>query len=226
MPSLLLVALKTVTAYIFVLILARIMGRKQNSEMTFFNYITGVSLGTLMASLIIGTKYTSVEVAVVLVTLTALTVISGFITLKSGKLRKLIDSEPVIMIANGKILVKNLTKTRMTLSHLQMLLREKNTFNIADVEFALLEPDGKLSVLRKSQKMPVTPYDLNIATPYKGLTADLIMDGQIQTDNLKRINLSESWLMEQLKIRGITAIDGIFYAGLDTSGNLYVSVQN
>ena len=202
------------------------MGRKLISEMTFFNFVTGVTLGTLSASLIIGTKYTSTEVVIALITLTVLTIVSGLITLKNNKLRKLIDSEPVTMIANGKILTENMKRTRINLSQLQMLLRKKNAFNIADVEFALMETDGKLSVLLKSQEQPLTASELNIATSYKGLTADLIIDGEIQAENLERVNLNESWLREQLQIKGIDKINDIFYAGLDTTGNLYISIQN
>jgi uncharacterized membrane protein YcaP (DUF421 family) len=179
LSPILLIIIKTTVAYIFVLILARLMGKKLISQMTFFNFITGITLGTLMASLIIGTNYTWVHVATALLTLAALTVLSGFITLKSSRFQKLLNSEPVTLIAGGKILRENLQRNRVTLSQLQMLLREKNAFNIADVEFALMEPDGKLSVLLKSQKQPLTPAELQIATPYQGLTADLIIDGQL-----------------------------------------------
>ncbi len=104
-----------------------------------------------------------------------------------------------------------------------MKLRNKNIFNIADVEFAMPEVDGKLSVLPKSQKQPLTPSDMNIPTPYRGPTRDLIIDGKIMEDNLRYINQNKAWLTGRINGYGIQDIKDVFYAGLDTSGNLYAS---
>lgn len=213
-------------AYIFVLVLARLMGSKLISEMTFFNFVTGISLGTLMADLITSSRFTSTDAAVAMLVLTILTIGSGYLTLKNRKLHKWLNAEPISLISDGRIIAENLKQARISLSQLQMLLREKDAFNIADVEFAMMEPDGELSVLLKSQKQPVTPSELNIATPYQGLTVDLIIDGQILEANLERVRLSKAWLLEQLNSKGIQGSDAVFYAGLDTLGALYISERN
>jgi len=129
------------------------------------------------------------------------------------------------MIANGKIMEKNMKKIRLSINDLMMLLREKNIFNISDVEFALMETDGKLSVLPKSQKQPITPADLKLPTTYKGLMKDIIIDGQVMYENLQDANLNEQWLYNELLTKGIKQPQEVFYAGLDTAGNLYVSIQ-
>jgi len=99
-------------------------------------------------------------------------------------------------------------------------------FNISDVEFAIMENNGKLSVLKKSQKQTVTPSDLNLPTAYIGLNKDLVIDGEIMKENLQDIHLDEGWLHSKIKSQGIEDIRDVFYAGLDTSGNLYISIKN
>lgn len=104
--------------------------------------------------------------------ITISTLLTGYLEIKSQWFRKLVDSEPVTMIQNGEIINENMKKTRFAIDDLMMKLREKNIFNIADVEFALLEHDGKLSVQPKSQNQPLTPSDMNLPSNYKGLTTD------------------------------------------------------
>jgi uncharacterized membrane protein YcaP (DUF421 family) len=213
----------TIIAYFVTLILSRLLGRKLISQMTFFDFVVGVILGSAAVNASTVQQNSSLSGFIILIVITLLTLLIDFTHIKSILLRKTIESEPVTVIENGKIVDGNMKKIRLTTEELMMLLREKNTFNIADVEFAVMEIDGKLSVQPKSQKQPLTPSDLNIPTPYKGLTRDLIIDGKILQNNLNYIDLNEQWLMEQIKGYGIQDVKDVFYAGLDTSGNLYVS---
>jgi uncharacterized membrane protein YcaP (DUF421 family) len=107
---------------------------------------------------------------------------------------------------------------------LTSLLREKKVFNIMDVEYALVENDGKLSVLLKSNKQPATPSDMGIGVPYKGLTTELIIDGTLMENNLHAVGKDMTWLQGELKKRGITTVKDIFFAALDSSGSLYISL--
>lgn len=208
-------------AYFFVLIIVRLAGRKTMSQLTFFDFILGVTLGTLTANMVLGPD--RIAALITLIVFALLTVIVDHLHIKSFALRKVLSSEPVVLIENGKIIDQNLKKTKFNLDELQMQLRQKNVFNIADVEFAVMETNGKVSVLSKSQKQPVTPSDLGISTTYKGLTRDIIIDGSIMYDNLYDAYLDESWLMDRLNEQGVRDINNVVYAGLDTTGNLYVS---
>ena len=105
---------------------------------------------------------------------------------------------------------------------LMMQLRDKNVFNIADVEFAISEPNGKLSVLLKSQKRPVTPHDLQLSTTYEGVPSEMISDGIVIMQNLKQNNLTEEWLYGELEKQGINSVKEVFYASLDSNGHLYI----
>nr|WP_233452687.1 YetF domain-containing protein [Caproicibacter fermentans] len=139
------------------------------------------------------------------------------------KFRKAVNSEPLVLIENGQIVEPNLKKSRITLNDLTSLLREKNAFNIADVNNAVLENDGKLSVQLKSGKKPVTPSQLQLHPPEKGLTRDIVIDGVLLSENLEATNLTKEWLYEELKKQGISNLGEVFFAALDSSGSLYVS---
>ena len=215
--------LRSIFAFGLAFIMARLLGRKLISQMTFFDFLVGISLGTLTASLALGTRYTIAGAMTGLVTFSLLTITMGFLSIKSFKARKLFESEPVVVVSNGRIVDQNMKKIRYDLDSLMMHLRHKNVFNVGDVEFAILETDGKISVELKSQKQPVTPSDLNIPTQYKGLMKELIVDGNVMEENLTKINLSKEWLEDKLKNKGINSPNVVFFAGLDTTGNLYVS---
>lgn len=216
-------ALLAVGAFFAALILTRIMGRKMISQMTFFDFVIGITMGSATASIPRLQENTALSSLVALIVIASLALLIDFAHIKSFFIRKTIESEPVTVVKNGKIVDKNMKRIRLTLEELMMKLREKNVFNIGDVEFALMETDGKISVLPKSQKQPLTPSDLKIPTSYKGLTKDLVIDGNIMYENLQDVQLNKQWLLDQLKDHGVKDVKEVFYAGLDTSGNLYVS---
>ena len=193
--------------------------------MTFFDFVVGVIVGTVAANTAINLEHSFVSGITILTTLTLLVILIDYLSLKNFLFLKVTDSEPMVIIENGKLIEENMRRERLNLPDLMMLLREKNAFNIGDVEYAVFETDGKLSVLLKSQKRPVSPEDLGLSTNYIGLTRDIILDGKILTDNLTAINLTEDWLITTLKQQGIDSPNDVFYAGLDTRGILYTSLK-
>lgn len=223
--SILYPAIRTILGFFLLLLLARMIGRKMISQITFFDFLIAITIGSVLARLAVGERNTVSATLTVLIVLTALAIFIDYIHLKSIKARKLFDSEPIIIIANGKLMDKNMKRSKLTIEELTMMLRENSIFNMADVEFAILETDGKLSTLPKSQKQPLTPYDMGIKASYKGLTKDIIIDGNVMKENLRNANLSEEWLNSNLESGGIKDTKDVFYAGLDSSGNLYISVK-
>src|SRR5690625_4817330 len=117
-------------------------------------------------------------------------------------------------------------KLRYSLNHLEMQLRDKGVFDFSEVEFAILEPFGQLSVLKKSQNLPLTPQDIKLSTNYKGLPTEIIKDGKILEENLVQNSLKRDWLNEELEKLGISDATEVFYAALNTQGELYVSVRD
>ncbi|NMB97763.1 MAG: DUF421 domain-containing protein, partial [Clostridiaceae bacterium] len=117
-------------------------------------------------------------------------------------------------------------KEMYTINDLLEQLRTANISNIADVEFAILETNGQLSVIQKSQRRPVTAEDLKVSTKYEGLPLDLIVDGRVINKNLNKANLDKAWLKHQLLSKGINKFEDVFFASLDTTGELYIQEKN
>jgi uncharacterized membrane protein YcaP (DUF421 family) len=215
-----------VFVYLLTLALSRILGRKLISQMTFFDFILGIMIGNAAVNSSTVKENPSLSSFVSLLIIFLLTLIIDIIHMKSIRFRKFIDSEPVVVIEKGKINDQNVKRLRLSIEELNMLLREKNYFNIADVESAVFETDGKLSVQGKAEKQALTPSDINMVTSYKGLTRDIVIDGSILNNNLQYINKNEHWLKKQLLGYGVHDLKEVFYAGLDSSGNFYVSKRS
>ena len=214
---------KTITIFVVLVILARVLGKKLLSQMTFSEFVIGITMGTIAGAFVVE----QVKGPWVLLSPAILTIVTlglTFLNLKCITLRKLVEGDPVTVIENGKILEKQMQKTRYNLSQLEMQLREKGIFDISEVEFAVLEPHGQLSVLKKSQNLPVTMKDIGKPTPYKGLATDIIMDGDVIEKNLKRHNLDFAWLYKELYYRGINDIKKVTLATLQPDGTLYTDV--
>ncbi|ERI89736.1 hypothetical protein HMPREF1982_04427 [Clostridiales bacterium oral taxon 876 str. F0540] len=218
--------IRTFGVYVIALLLTRMMERKVISKMTFFDFVVGVSMGAIAANAMISSDEKAVTSLIALITLTILSVATSILHIKSFRVRKLINSEPVTLVENGSIVEENLRKIRLTVDELMMKLREKNAFNLADVEFAIMETDGMLSVLPKSDKKPLTPANMNINTISTGLTKDIIMDGTLIEENLKQAGLDRKWIEGELKKQNIKSISEVFYAGMDNNKKLYISKKH
>lgn len=214
----------SLAVFFLLILLTRVIGKKFLAQMTFFDFVTGIIIGTIGGAYVT-TEVEGIYVLLSPIILTILVIITGFLTLKSVPARKLIEGEPLVMVQNGKIFEKNLGKMRYNMDDLMMHLREKGVFDLGEVEFAILETHGQLSVLKKSQNLPVTPKDLNISTNYKGVSSEIIRDGRIVEQNLKQNNLNHEWLYNELASRNIKNIREVFLASLSTDGNLYVDLR-
>lgn len=216
------VALRTVLAFFAVLLVTRILDKEQMGELTFYEYVTGITIGSLAADMATITMISPWVIFTALVVFAALTFLMGYISLKSRAARKLLEGEPAVVIQNGKILGRNMARCRYNIDDLLLQLRTQGVFNIADVEFAVLESNGSLSVLPKSYKKAVTRDDLKIPTDYEGLCSEVIVDGEVIYQNLQQNNLDEAWLINELERQGIHSPKEIMLASLDTGGNLFV----
>jgi len=216
------VLIRTVLAFVTLFVVARLLGKQQLSQLTFYEYITGITMGDIAASIAIDAGRSPLYYMLALVAFAALTLGTGVITEKSRPLRKLIEGEPVVLVHNGKILEHNMAKSGYNMENLMMQLRERDAFDIREVEFAIAETDGYLTVLKKSQNRPVTPADLGIDTKYEGIPSEIIVDGQVIHQNLKQNHLDEAWLIARLQSMGYNSPQEIPYASLDSEGNLYV----
>lgn len=225
MPQSVIVFVRGLLAFVSLLIMTRMMGKKQVSQLTFFDYVTGITIGSIASSMTVDLDIEAVSAWVGMIVWTLGVVLVSFIAIKSRVCRKIVDGEPTLVVQNGQILERNMRKLGYNLDDLLMQLREGGTFSLAEVEFALLESNGELSVLKKSQHQPVTPADLGIPTDYKGLSVEVVMDGKVIDANLKQMQLNKAWLDQQVRARN-HKLEDVFYAEIDTSGQLYIDLYD
>jgi len=218
-----LVSLRAVLAYFFLLLLSRLMGRKMISQLTFFDFVMGVTVGNLTANVAMGAITSPWGAAAVLAVMTVLTVGLDCAHIKSFMATKIFDSEPMIIVEQGQIIYDNLRRARLPLTQLLMLLRQKNIFNLGDVDYAVLEIDGQLTVLLKPQYQPTTPSDMGFTPQYRGLTRDLVLDGELQAENLSGLGLTREAFLKQLRDQGVEDVKDVVYAGMNSADELYIS---
>jgi uncharacterized membrane protein YcaP (DUF421 family) len=221
-----LVLIRGVIAFIALLIFTNILGKEQISKLTFSDFITGITIGNLAAAMTVDFHSRAWPHFVGLAVWVGLALLVQLVTLKSRWLAKALGNEPAVLMENGHILETNMARVRYRYDDLLTQLRENGVFDLNEVEMAILEPNGQLSVLKRSQFLPVTPHDLNMSTTYKGLPTELIYDGEINDANLKVVRLTRGWLMAELHKRGIPAAEDVTLALLGTDGELFVDTRN
>ncbi len=217
--------LRSIGAFILILLVTRLLGKSQVNQLTVADFINAIVIGAIAGSLVVELGESGYYYAFGLLVFGLLTIGAEYIALKYRPARKLMEGEPTVVIHNGKILEDNMKKLLYNTDNLTMQLREQGIFNIADVEFAVAEPNGSLSVLPKADKLPPTASDMNIPVSYQGIPSELIQDGKIIEQNLLQNNLDEEWLFRELEKQGITAVSDVNFASLDSDGNLYVDLK-
>jgi len=217
---------RNILAVFTLFVLARLMGKKQISQLSFFDYVVGISIGSIAAAFSVDQNISYVHGILSLIIWALFSIAVAFMSLKNLKVRRLLEGVSTILIQNGKILEENLRKERFNINDLTEELRMKGVFDITDVEFALLETSGRVSVKLKSQKQSVTPSDLSIPTNYQGLSWNLIIDGEIIQKSLSDVKLNEGWLLDELNKKGISSAKEVLLASLNSEGDLYIALKD
>lgn len=202
-------------------ILTKFSGSRQISEMSFFDYVIGITIGSIAAEMA-----TDIDLewwkGITAMTIYALTgILLSFISQKSISARKFISGQPIILIEKGKILRKNLFKAKIEINDLLTSARNNGYFNLADIEYAIMETTGKISFMPIAQKRQLTPKDFNFAPMADGLYINVIIDGKIIKKDLKNARITENELKAQLKDRGVKA-ENILLATIDNKKHLTI----
>ena len=200
-------------------LIAKIMGHKQMSQLDFFDYINGITIGSIAAEL--ATELENPWKPLVAMTIYGaiaygLTVIAH----KFPKTRKFINGTPTIVFDNGKLYRENMKKAKLELSEFMVLCRREGYFNINDIEMAIFEYNGQITILPKSEKRPLTPEDMNMTPEKEKICTEIIMDGRILHENIKRLGLNLQWLEKQLKEQKYSSADEIFLGICDGNKKL------
>lgn len=217
----LIVFVRTFILYGIVVLIMRLMGKRQIGQLEPYELVIAIMIAELAAIPMEDKAIPLVNGIVPIFTLLFIQVAISYLNMKSLWFRKFMDGSPSIVVQNGKILIQELSKARFNINELLEQLRIQGYPSIADIEFAILETSGNISVLPKSQKRPLTPEDMQIDTKYEGLPVPLVLDGKVQIDNLTEINLDANWLKNQLQQFGIDDFKQVLLASLDSQGRLF-----
>ena len=213
---------RTIILYILVVAALRLMGKRQIGQLQPSELVITMMISELASIPLENTGTPLINGVLPILTLIIAEATFSFLTLKSKKIRKIMAGSPTILISKGQVLEKEMERLRFNIDDLMEELRANGYSNLLDVEYAIIETTGMLSIIPKSNKRPVTPSDLDIAPEYEGLPFLLIADGIINQMALTSAGISIDWLKEKLKEFDITDIKDVFIASLDTSGNLFV----
>jgi len=218
-------AAASLIAIIALFVLTRIMGKKQMAQLNFFDYVVGISIGSIASEYAVVRAIHVSEGLTALAVFTLFSIVLSYVSMKSYRGRKLLDGTPVILVENGKIIEANLKKTKVNINDFLEECRQKDIFDIAGIEFAIMETSGRLSILPKSQNRPLTPKDMQIPTAYEGLCTNVVIDGKVIAEQLAAINLDSQWLNAELVKQGGARCEDVLLAYVDTSGALHIHMK-
>ncbi|GIP31519.1 DUF421 domain-containing protein [Paenibacillus sp. J2TS4] len=217
------VALRTLTAVVILFVLTKLLGKRQVTQLSVFEYITGITIGSLAAyiSLDLEAKWYLGIVALAVWVMISFGI--ELLQIKSKWFRDFIDGRGRVLIKDGKIMEDNLKKERLSTDELLEELRRKNAFRVADVEFAVMEPSGEINVLLKRENQPITPRHLGIKVGPEQEPQTVIMDGKRMDEPLATMGLSREWLQTELDKLGV-ALENVFLGQVDAYGQLFVDL--
>lgn len=208
-------------SFVVLFILTKISGTKELSEATMFDYIMGITIGSIAAEMTMNPEKAIGGIAGMIV-YTAISLILAIGTNKSQKFRRIIYGNSYILLDNGKLYRENFKKCRMDLNEFLMKCRIKGYYNIADIQTVILETNGNISIIPKELKRPATPEDLNLNPSQETLIYSIILDGKIIPENLKYSGKDINWLNKEIKKQGYTKTEDIFLATFDKDNNLTI----
>ena len=219
------VILTSTLSVVSLFVIAKIMGHKQMAQLDFFDYITVITIGSIAAELA-----TELEapwkplIAMIIYGLVALGL--TILAHKFPKTRKYVNGTPTIVMDNGKLYRENMKKAKLELSEFMVLCRQEGYFNLNDIQTAVFEYNGRITILPKSEKRPLTPEDMNITPEKAEICTEIIMDGRILHENLKRLGLDLTWLDKQLKKQKYDNAKEIYLGICDKNNNLTLFPSN
>ncbi|MBC5638686.1 DUF421 domain-containing protein [Ornithinibacillus sp. BX22] len=224
MPELVLILLRSIAAFLVLFLMTRIMGKKQISQLTFFDYCVGITIGSIAATMSVDQNVKALNGIISLLIWGLFPISLAYLGMKSHTFSKLTDGRATILIREGKVLEGSMKKNLLNVSELMLLLREKGVFKVSDVEMAILETNGNLSVLLKTDKQPVNAKMLGIQVQQEHSPTILIMDGKVMKQNIEILGYTNEWLLGEIRKQGANKIKDVFLAQIDSNGELYIDL--
>lgn len=223
--SLLAYLIRTIIVGIIAFLVGRFMLKRVVNQLTHYDFILTWILGAITVSPLLDGEISFTYMLVPLITLLFWHYLLSFLSLKSRKIAFFFHGKPIILVEDGKILKNNLKKHYINIDLLMAELRIKNIFDISEVKYTILEPNGQFSIIKREINNPVTPGDLKLYTKPVNFPLVIINDGKLFEENLVKSGVDKDWLMKHLSIHGIAHIEDVYLATIDSSKKLYISKQ-
>lgn len=225
LPEWTLVILRSVFILIILFAITKWLGKRQISQLSFFEYIAGMTIGDIAAQVSTGLDSKFFHGVFAILIFAVVPFFTGILSLKNKTARDFFEGKSTVLIKDGKILEDNLKKEKYTSDELLELLRGKNAFSVADVEFAVLEPSGELNVLLKKDRQPLTAKDISLKVPNEKEPQTVIMDGNVLDEPLSASGHNRAWLHSELEKLGVV-IENVFLCQVDSYGQLTIDIYN
>ncbi len=216
---------RSLVSLVVLFLITKAIGKKQVSELSLFDYVIGISIGNFAAEMIMNFDSNYYNGIVAMVTFGLIAWLVSYFTMKSMILRRIIIGTPTVIIQNGKIIEKNLRKMMIDINDLLEQCRSNGTFDINEIEYAIMEANGKISILPKKEFSPLIVKDMNLKLEKNELVSNVIIDGKIMKSNLENSGKEKDWLLKELKIKG-KKLEDILLATLDNNYKLIIYERN
>lgn len=216
---------RAIVSLVTLFFVTKLLGKKQVSQLSLFDYVIGISIGNFAAEMTINTDSPYLNGTVAVIFFGVIAYFISKLTMKSIKLRRFFTGVPTVIIEKGEIIEENLKKVNFDLNDFLQECRSGGYFNIDDIYYAIMEANGRISFLPKAGSSPVTNENMNLKIKQDGLCANVIIDSHIMERNLKNINKDKKWLEKKLKERNIK-LDNVFLATVDNYDKLFIYEKN
>lgn len=206
-------------------ILTKLMGYRQMSQMSMFDYINGITIGSIAAEMATSLEENYVQPLTAMIVYALAAILLSWLSSRSIKARRVIEGKPLVLLNNGELYWENLKKAKIDVNEFLVHCRVNGYFDVSKLETAVLEGDGKISFLPKAAERPVTPSDLNLSAQQDYMVANVILDGKIMEENLRHTGNDEKWLKNQIKGQGAENVEDVLLATCDTSNQVTVFLK-
>lgn len=226
MSNFLNICFRTILVLIILFFITKMMGKKQISELNFFDYVVGITIGSIAADISLDIEKNMNAGIAALFIYGFISYIISFVSIKSILARRFFIGVPTVLVEKGKIIESGLKKSKIDVNDLLMEARENGYFNLDEIDYALMEVNGNISFLPKEKEKPVTKRDMKIKCSNEGLTVNAIIDSKYMVNNMKAINKDKEWLDHELKVNGYDNYDNILLATIDNNYKVTIYEKN
>lgn len=226
MSNFLNICFRTILVLIILFFITKMMGKKQISELNFFDYIVGITISSIAADISLDIEKNMIAGIAALFIYGFISYIISFVSIKSILARRFFIGVPTVLVEKGKIIESGLKKSKIDVNDLLMVARENGYFNLDEIDYALMEVNGNISFLPKEKEKPVTKKDIKIKCSNEGLTVNAIIDSKYMANNMKAINKDKEWLDHELKVNGYDNYDNILLATIDNNYKVTIYEKN